>query len=106
MKLIYKLFAVAASILALSSCVESAIEPMTGKYEKPVVYEMNTLASQSVEKGDKYRTFTVELSGDNASMTLKMVSDKYFLADGSYCQGKEEHLYRRQRWYNIQQYSC
>ena len=84
MKLIYKLFAVAASILALSSCVESAIGPMTGKYEKPVVYEMNTLASQSVEKGDKYRTFTVELSGDNASITLKMVSDKYFLADGIY----------------------
>ena len=84
MKLIYKIFAVAASILALSSCVESAIGPMTGKYEKPVVYEMNTLASQSVEKGDKYRTFTVELSGDNASMTLKMVNDKYFLADGNY----------------------
>ena len=84
MKLIYKIFAAAASILALSSCVESAIEPMTGKYAKPVVYEMNTLASQSVEKGDKYRTFTVELSGDNASMTLKMVNDKYFLADGSY----------------------
>ena len=84
MKLIYKIFAVAASILALSSCVESAIGPMTGKYEKPVVYEMNTLASQSVEKGDKNRTFTVELSGDNASMILKMVSDKYFLADGSY----------------------
>lgn len=84
MKLIYKIFAAAASILALSSCIESAIGPMTGKYEKPVVYEMNTLASQSVEKGDKYRTFTVELSGDNASMTLKMVNDKYFLADGSY----------------------
>ena len=84
MKLIYKIFAAAASILALSSCVESAIEPMTGKYEKPVVYEMNTLASQSVEKGEKNRTFTVELSGDNASMTLKMVNDKYFLADGSY----------------------
>ena len=85
MKLIYKIFAVAATLLALSSCVESAIGPMTGKYEKPVVYEMNTLASQSVEKGDKYRTFTVELSGENdASMILKMVSDKYFLADGTY----------------------
>ena len=85
MKLIYKIFAAAASILALSSCVESALKPMTGKYEKPVVYEMNTLASQSVEKGDKYRTFTVELSGDDkTSMTLKMVNDKYFLADGSY----------------------
>ena len=84
MKLIYKLFAAAASILALSSCVESAIEDMTGKYEKPVVHEMNTLVSQSVEKGEKTRTFTVELADDNASMTLKMVSDKYFLADGSY----------------------
>ena len=85
MKLIYKIFAAAASILALSSCVESAIEPMTGKYGKPVVYEMNTLASQSVEKGDKYRTFTVELSDDNnIPMTLKMVNDKYFLADGTY----------------------
>ena len=85
MKLIYKIFAAAASILALSSCVESALKPMTGKYEKPVVYEMNTLVSQSVEKGDKYRTFTVELSDDNnIPMTLKMVNDKYFLADGSY----------------------
>ena len=84
MKLIYKLFAAAASILALSSCVEDAIEPMTGKYEKPVVYEMNTLVSQSVEKGEKTRTFTIELGGNNASMTLKMVGDKYFLADGSY----------------------
>ena len=84
MKLIYKLLAAAASILALSSCVESAIEDMTGKYEKPVVHEMNTLVSQSVEKGEKTRTFTVELAGENASMSLKMVSDKYFLADGSY----------------------
>ena len=85
MKLIYKIFAAAASILALSSCVESALKPMTGKYEKPVVYEMNTLVSQSVEKGDKYRTFTVELSDDNnIPMTLKMVNDKYFLADGTY----------------------
>ena len=100
MKLIYRIFAAAASILALSSCVESAIEPMTGKYEKPVVYEMNTLASQSVEKGDKNRTFTVELSGDNASMTLKMVNAScsktifhiyyiftvYATTTGTYCQ--------------------
>ena len=84
MKLIYKLFAAAASILALSSCVENAIEDLTGKYEKPVVHEMNTLVSQSVEKGEKTRTFTVEIAGDNASLTMVMVGDKYFLADGSY----------------------
>ena len=84
MKLIYKIFAAAASILALSSCVENAIEDMTGKYEKPVVHEMNTLVSQSVEKGEKTRTFTVEIAGDNANLTMVMVGDKYFLADGSY----------------------
>ena len=84
MKLIHKIFAAAASILALSSCVESAIEDMTGKYEKPAVHEMNTLVSQSVEKGEKTRTFTVEIAGDNASLTMVMVGDKYFLADGSY----------------------
>ena len=84
MKLIYKLFAAAASILALSSCVEDAIAPMTGKYEKPVLHEMNTLVDQSVEKGDKTRTFTIELAGEDASFVMKMVSDKYFLADGSY----------------------
>ena len=84
MKLFYKLFAAAASILALSSCVEDAIAPMTGKYEKPVLHEMNTLVDQSVEKGEKTRTFTVELAGENASFVMKMVGDKYFLADGSY----------------------
>ena len=84
MKLFYKLFAAAASILALSSCVEDAIAPMTGKYEKPVLHEMNTLVDQSVEKGDKTRTFTIELAGEDASFVMKMVGDKYFLADGSY----------------------
>ena len=84
MKLIHKIFAAAASILALSSCVENAIEDLTGKYEKPVVHEMNTLVSQSVEKGEKTRTFTVEIAGDNAALTMVMVGDKYFLADGSY----------------------
>ena len=84
MKLIYKVFAAAAGILALSSCVEDAIQPLTGKYEKPASYELNTLVAQSVEKGDKTRTFTVELSGSNATLSMKLVGDKYFLADGSY----------------------
>ena len=84
MKLLHKIFAAAAGILALSSCVEDAITPLTGKYEKPVKYELNTLVSQSVEKGEKTRTFTVEVSGSDASISMKMVGDKYFLADGSY----------------------
>ena len=84
MKLLYKILTVAAGILALSSCVEDAIKPLTGKYETPVTYEMNTLVSQSVEKGDKTRTFTVEVSGSNANLVMKLVGDKYFIEDGSY----------------------
>ena len=82
MKLLYKVFAAVAGILALSSCVEDAIQPLTGKYEKPAAYELNTLVSQSVEKGDKTRTFTVEVSGSNATLSMKLVGDKYFIADG------------------------
>lgn len=74
----------AAGILALSSCVDDAIAPLTGKYEKPVVYEMNTLVSQSVEKGEKTRTFTVELANDEASLFMKFVGDKYYLNDAGY----------------------
>ena len=84
MKLLYKVFAAVAGILALSSCVEDAIQPLTGKYEKPAAYELNTLVSQSVEKGDKTRTFTVEVSGSNATLSMKLVGDKYFIAGGSY----------------------
>lgn len=84
MKLLYKILTAAAGLLALSSCVEDAITPLTGKYEKPAAYELNTLKSQSVEKGDKTRTFTVEVSDGNATLNMVFVGDKYFLADGSY----------------------
>ena len=84
MKLFHKILATAASILALSSCVEEALSPLTGKYPKPESYELNTLVAQSVEKGEKTRTFTVEVSGQDASLKMKFVGDKYFLAAESY----------------------
>ena len=84
MKLLHKILAAAAGILALGSCVEDAIDPLSGRYEKPVVYQMNTLVSQTVEKGERTRTFTVEVSGDGASLLMKFVGDKYFLHDAGY----------------------
>lgn len=45
---------------------------------------MNTLVSQSVEKGEKTRTFTVELANDEASLFMKFVGDKYYLNDAGY----------------------
>lgn len=84
MKLLYKILAAAAGILALNSCVEEAIAPLTGKYEKPVTYEMNNLVSQSVEKGERTRTFTVEISNSEASLNMKFIGDKYFLHDAGF----------------------
>ena len=89
MKLLYKVLAAAAGILALSSCVEEAIKPLEGKYEKPETYELNTLVNQSVEKGEKTRTFTVEVAGNDASLNMKFIGDKYFLADESYTASPE-----------------
>ena len=84
MKLIHKILAAAASILVLSSCVEDAIAPLDGKYEKPTEYELNTLKTSSVEKGESTRTFNIVLANETASLSIKFVSDKYFLADASY----------------------
>lgn len=78
------ILAAAAGILALGSCTKGAIAPLTGMYEKPTVYEMNTLASQSVEKGETLRTFTVELTDGKASLLMKFVGDKYYLHDAGF----------------------
>ena len=79
MKLLYKIIAAAVSILSLSSCVDEAVAPLVDKYGKPVSYELNTLVSHSVDKGEKTRTFTLELANEEASLNVKFVSDKYFI---------------------------
>ena len=89
MKLFHKILAAAAGIMALSSCVEEALSPLTGKYATPESYELNTLVAQSVEKGEKTRTFTVEVSDQDASLKMKFVGDKYYLADESYTASPE-----------------
>ena len=84
MKLGYKLLAAVAGLMALSSCVEEAIGPLTGQYEKPVTYELNTVKDQSVVKGESLRTFNVTLTNETATLSMKFTGDKYFLADGGY----------------------
>ena len=89
MKLGYKLLAAVAGLMALSSCVEEAIGPLTGQYEKPVTYELNTVKDQSVVKGESTRTFNVTLTNETATLAMKFVGDKYFLADGGYTASPE-----------------
>ena len=79
MKLFNRILAAAVGIMALSSCMEDAIEPLEGKYPAPVTYELNTLKSQSIEKGEKTRTITLELANEEATLLVKFVSDKYYI---------------------------
>ena len=84
MKLIHKIFAAAASILALSSCVQDAIGPLTGEYAKPVTYELNTLVKNEVTVDQSTRTFNVVLTDNAATLDMKFVGNKYFLPDNGY----------------------
>ena len=84
MKLIHKIFAVAASVLALSSCVKDAIGPLTGEYAKPVNYELNTVVKNEVIKGESTRTFNVVLTDNSATLDMKFVGNKYYLPENGY----------------------
>ncbi len=84
MKLIHKIFAVAASMLALSSCVKDAIGPLTGEYAKPVNYELNTVVKNEVIKGESTRTFNVVLTDNSATLDMKFVGNKYYLPENGY----------------------
>ena len=84
MKIIHKIFAAAASILALSSCVQDAIGPLTGEYAKPVTYELNTLVKNEVTVDQSTRTFNVVLTDNAATLDMKFVGNKYYLPDNGY----------------------
>ena len=84
MKLIYKIFAAAAAMLALSSCVKDAIEHLSGEYAKPVTYELNTLVKNEVTVDQSTRTFNVVLTDNAATLDMKFVGNKYFLPDNGY----------------------
>ena len=102
MKLLYKFFAVAASMLALSSCVEEAIDPLNGSHGKPEVYDMTNLLSQEVIKGDKAKIFEEEVAsegitgnngdykGNGSVLYMKFIGDSYKLTSTTYSQATEE----------------
>ena len=71
-------------MLALSSCVKDAIGPLTGEYEKPVNYELNTVVKNEVIKGESTRTFNIVLTDNSATLDMQFVGNKYYLPDNGY----------------------
>lgn len=96
MKLIYKALAVAASMFALSSCVEEAIEPLTGQHQEPGLYTMTQLLSQETSEVAGNKLFIVEVAsegvtgkegaykGTGNALVLKFVGEGYKLGSNTY----------------------
>lgn len=84
------LFGILAGLF-ISSCTEDAIDELTGKYPAPEVYAFTKLASESSEKQDNKRIFTIDFatdgvtgsngqySGSGSVLSVQFVGDTYYL---------------------------
>ena len=81
MKTLWKLFiGLLAPVFVLISCEQEAIDPLSGIYTPPEVYDFSVLSSQSrVKEGNLY-IFSVNLSDDASnSLNLKLAAADYIL---------------------------
>ena len=82
--------------MALSSCAEEALAPLTGEYQEPDVYTMTELLSQETIAGKGYKTFVVEVAsegvtgkageykGTGNALELHFLGEGYKLASTTY----------------------
>ncbi|MDR1171558.1 MAG: hypothetical protein LBL24_03795 [Bacteroidales bacterium] len=73
-------------ILLFTSCENNTIDPLNGKYPEPENYSLNTVLSQTSEKGAATRTFTLELGDGSRYLSVEFTGNRlnYFLAPGNY----------------------
>lgn len=73
------------STLVLVSCEEDTLDPLTGKYSPPDVYDLTILGAQEREKAGPLYAFSLDLK-DNESNTLSMTlfSTDYILPASDY----------------------
>lgn len=83
--------------LALVSCNNSKLEPLKGKFPVSEQITLNKLKENTVVKGEKTRTFTIKLSGENnASLDVVFICNRnsYFLAPTTYSPGDGANKYK------------
>ena len=74
----------AASVALMAvSCQKSAIDPLTGIYAPASEVNLSSLSSNTVEKGESTRTFTLKFSG-SSDVQFTLVGNKYFLPANTY----------------------
>jgi hypothetical protein len=81
MKTIWKLlmFLLAANFV-LVSCEEDSLDPLTGKYSPPEVYDLTVLGTQDRVKDGPLYTFSVNLTDkESNTLSMKLFSTDYIL---------------------------
>ena len=68
------------AVCALVSCVDDAVEPLTGKYTEPVLYDFDAVVSHSEEKQENRRLFAVQFTNaEGGELSVTFVGDTYYL---------------------------
>jgi hypothetical protein len=82
---IYLSAIITAGLLLFAACEKDAIDPLAGKYPVPENYTLQ-LSSQSAQKLEATRVFTLGLTSNDASLSVEFVGSRldYFLTPGSY----------------------
>ena len=81
MKTIWKLFMfLLAANFVLVSCEEDSLDPLTGKYSPPEVYDLTVLGTQDRVKDGPLYTFSVNLTDEGSNtLSMKLFSTEYIL---------------------------
>lgn len=88
-KSILGIFFLAAMVAGVSSCKQSVIEPLTGKFPAPTKVEVKGNASNLVnnkDKANKQRTISFELTEGSNTLHVNFAADfnKYYLPGNTY----------------------
>lgn len=85
MKLFHKIFAAVAGMMALSSCVESAIDPLDGSIPAPTVVTMTEVTNSEASKDENgRRLFVLDLTDGTNTLHATFVGNKYYLTKNTY----------------------
>jgi len=82
-----RIFLIGLMALALSSCYQSVLDPLSGVFPSPtIVTEFSSVSATSV-KGDRGRLIDVDMNG-SISIHLALVGNKFFLTENTYTEAQ------------------
>ncbi|WP_319590070.1 hypothetical protein [uncultured Draconibacterium sp.] len=81
MKTTWKLFMfLITATITLVSCEEDSLDPLTGKYSPPEVYDLTVLGTQDRVKDGPLYTFSIDLTDEGSNtLSMKLFSTDYIL---------------------------